>query len=71
MQPNSCGINLHFHFILLFLSIAPVHFGTLEFARGFYYAPYYGNKVWTLLQYSSAPRILALYALAPNHVFGQ
>ena len=39
--------------------------------QGLHCAPYYGNKVRTLLVYKFSTPNLALYALAPNHVFGQ
>ena len=39
--------------------------------QGLHYAPYYGNKVRTLFTVQFVPRILALYASAPNPVFGQ
>ena len=64
-----CSFSVFLYFMLITFSTRTLWYALIR--QGLYYAPFYGNKVRTLLQYNLAPRISALYALAPNHVFGQ
>ena len=46
------------------------HSFTSHIHQGLLFAPQYGSTVRTLLIYKLGTPNLALYALAPNHVFG-
>ena len=51
--------------------LAAIHSGTFHICQGLPIAPRYGNKVRTIPKDKFGTPNLALYALAPNHVFGQ
>ena len=61
------------YFILfsICLSAASVLLCTSHIREGLLIAPQYGGKVRKLLIYEFGTPNTALYALAPNHVFGQ
>ena len=68
--PSFCG----FRFLLRFVSICLFAASTLfyvSYSPGAPVAPQYGITVRTLLIHKFGTPNLALYALAPNHVFGQ
>ena len=69
--PVSVVFASYFIFILICLSAASVLFCTFHIRQGLLIAPQYGSKVRTLLIDKFGTPNLALYALAPNHVFGQ
>ena len=71
LRPSFCGFRFLLHFISICLSAASVLFCTFHIRQGLLVAPQYGSKVRTLLIYKFGTPNLALYALAPNHVFGQ
>ena len=71
-----CGpafVALAYYFILFRHSwwLHPYTLVHCKFARGFIMLHTTATKSEHFLQYSSAPRILALYASTLNHVFGQ
>ena len=69
--PSFCGFRFLLRFIWICLPAASLLFCTFHIRQGLLVAPQYGSKVRTLLIYKFGTPNLALYALAPNHVFGQ
>ena len=58
-----------FYFVILIDCTHTLWYALIR--QGLHYALYYGNKVRTILKDKFGTPNLALYALAPNHVFGQ
>ena len=71
LWPSFCGFSLLLHFISISLSAASVLFCVFYIRQGLLIAPQYGIKDRTLFMYVFGTPNPALYALAPNHVFGQ